>query len=66
VAPFFYFDGALVTRGIICGAGGNIKCRDSKEYRWYINYGAGTNIKVELLGAWASLFITKYLDIQFI
>jgi len=33
------------------------------EYRWYLNYGAGTNTKAELMGAWVALFISKHLNI---
>jgi ribonuclease HI len=61
-----FFDGASVERGTNCGAGGTIICRDLTEYRWHFNGGAGTNTKAELLGAWASLFIAKQLEIQYI
>jgi len=47
-----------------CGAGGIIKCPDSIEYRWFVNCGGGTNTKSELLGAWATLTLEKYLNIQ--
>jgi hypothetical protein len=59
-----FFDGASEAGGSNCGAGGVVKSRDSTEYRWYFNCGAGTNTKAELMGVWASLFIAKHLDIQ--
>jgi hypothetical protein len=61
----FFYD-ASVERGTNYGAGGIIFCRDMTKHRWHFNGGAGTNTKSELLGAWASLFIAKQLDIQYI
>jgi hypothetical protein len=58
-----FFDGASMDRGSNCGAGGTIFCSDLTKYRWHFNGGAGTNTKAELLGAWASLFLAKKLDI---
>jgi ribonuclease HI len=58
-----FFDGASEAGGSNCGAGGVIKSCSSMEYRWYLNCGAGTNTKAELMGAWAALFIAKHLDI---
>jgi ribonuclease HI len=55
-----------VDRGSNCGAGGTIFCSDLTNYRWHFNGGDGTNTKVELLGMWASLFLSKKLDIQYI
>jgi ribonuclease HI len=49
-----------------CGIGGIIKCIESLAYRWYFNCGDGSNTKVELLGAWATLTIENLLDIQYI
>jgi ribonuclease HI len=53
------FDGADI-------AGGSLKCLDALDYRWYFNYGEGSNTKAELLGAWATLTIAKCLEIQHI
>jgi ribonuclease HI len=61
-----FFDGASIDGGSICGAGGIIKHSNNQVFRWYFNGGSGTNTKAELLGAWASLTITKLLDIQYI
>jgi ribonuclease HI len=61
---YAYFDGATIASGQNCGARGVIKCLDSIVYRWFVNCGGGTNTKVELLGAWATLTLAKYLNIQ--
>jgi ribonuclease HI len=60
------FDGASIEGGSLCGAGGVIKCNNDQVYRWIFNGGPDTNTKAELLGAWASLIITKSLNIQYI
>jgi ribonuclease HI len=59
-----FFDGASTVGGQNCGAGGTIICSDTTEYRWFVNCGGGTNTKAELLGAWATLTLAKYLNIQ--
>jgi ribonuclease HI len=59
-----FFDGAAEAGGSRCGAGGTLKCFEAPDYRWYINCGAGTNTKAELMGAWASLTIARLLEIQ--
>jgi ribonuclease HI len=41
-----------------------IKIFASTVYKWYLNCGEGTNTKVELLGVWATLYITNYLSIS--
>jgi ribonuclease HI len=61
-----FFDGAALAGGSNCGAGGAIKCPNSQAYRWIFNCGDGTNTKAELLGAWATLIVTKLLDLQYI
>lgn len=61
-----YFDGPSITRVSNCGARGSIKCLDSPDYKWYFNCGDGTNTKSELLGTWATLTISKHLDIHYI
>jgi ribonuclease HI len=58
-----FFDGASEAGGSNCGAGGVIKSCTSRAYRWYLNCGEGTNTKAELMGAWAALFMAKFLDI---
>jgi ribonuclease HI len=61
-----FFDGVALAGGSIRGAGGAIKCPNSQAYRWFFNCGDGTNTKDELLGAWATLTISKLLDLQYI
>jgi ribonuclease HI len=61
-----FFDGAASAGGFNCGAGGAIKCPNSQAYRWFFNCGDGTNTKAELLGAWATLTISKLLNLQYI
>jgi hypothetical protein len=62
--PVAFFDGAAQGDGRCCGAGGIIKFSASLTYKWYMNCGQGTNTKAELMGAWATLHIAKYLDIE--
>jgi ribonuclease HI len=59
-----FFDGAAQADGRCCGARGVIKLSESMTFKWFVNYGAGTNTKVELMGAWETLHIEKYLSIQ--
>ena len=61
-----FFDRVALAGGSNCGAGGAIKCPNSQANRWFFNYGDGTNTKAELLGAWATLTITKLLDLHYI
>jgi hypothetical protein len=71
VAPFnrtigcsvTFFDGASEAVGSNCGAGGVIKLCTSRASRWYLNCAEGTNTKAKLMGAWATLFLSKFLDI---
>jgi len=37
---------------------------DSSKYKWLINCGEGTNNKAELLGAWTTLTLAKFLKIR--
>jgi ribonuclease HI len=62
--PIAFFDGAAQADGRCCGVGGIIKLSASTTYKWFVNCGAGTNTKAELMGAWATLHIAKYLSIQ--
>jgi len=59
-----FFDGASEAGGLRCGVGGTLKCIEALDYRWYISCGVGTNTKVELMGAWASLLIASLLNIH--
>jgi ribonuclease HI len=61
-----FFDGATLVGGFNYGAGGAIKCPNSQAYQWFFNYGDGTKTKAELLGAWATLTISKLLNLQYI
>jgi ribonuclease HI len=58
------FDGAALSGGKQCGAGGVIKTLESTVYRWFINCGDGTNTKAELLGVWATLTLATHLSLQ--
>jgi ribonuclease HI len=58
------FDGASISGGGICGAGGVIKQPDSTVHRWFLNCGNGTNTKAELMGVWATLYLAKQWNIQ--
>jgi hypothetical protein len=61
-----FFNGVVLAGGSICGVGGAIKCPNSQAYHWFFNCGDRTNTKAELLGAWATLTISKLLDLQYI
>jgi hypothetical protein len=39
------FDGATLSNGNCCGAGGFFKSHSSRITKWFINCGAGTNTK---------------------
>jgi hypothetical protein len=58
------FDGATFSNGKCCGAGGIIKILESTVFKWYINCGAGTNTKAELMGVWATLTLANLWSIQ--
>jgi hypothetical protein len=38
---------------------GVIKLSESMTFKWFVNCGAGTNTKAELMGAWETLHISK-------
>jgi ribonuclease HI len=59
-----WFDGAAQQGGSLCGAGGKIVINSYTCYRWTLNCGTGTNMKAELLGAWASLILASRLHIS--
>jgi ribonuclease HI len=50
-----FFDGAALSNGTNCGAGGFFKSHKSRITSWFINCGSGTNTKAELLGLWTTL-----------
>jgi ribonuclease HI len=53
------FDGAALSNGHCCGAGGTFKSHPSRVTKWFLNCGAGSNTKAELMGLWASLFLAS-------
>jgi ribonuclease HI len=59
-----WFDGASQQSGSLCGAGGKIMLNTHTCYRWIINCGNGSNMKAELMGAWASLNLARRLHID--
>ena len=59
-----FFDGATRSDRLSCGVGGVIKTSENLVYRWYLNVGAGSNTKAELLGIWATLTLANHLNIQ--
>jgi ribonuclease HI len=58
-----WFDRAAQQNGTLCGVGEVLKIDDHTEYRWTLNCGRGTNSRVELLGAWATLILATRLSI---
>jgi ribonuclease HI len=59
-----YFDGAARASGDCCGAGGLYKSHSSRVTYWYLNCGAGTNNRAELLGLWAALYLASVWSIS--
>jgi ribonuclease HI len=59
-----FFDGAAQSNGSSCGAGGFFKTHQSRITNWFINCGAGTNTKAELLGLWATLTLAALWSID--
>jgi ribonuclease HI len=53
------FDGIAQSNGICCGAGGTFKSHPSRTTKWFLNCGAGSNTKAELMGLWASLTLAS-------
>jgi ribonuclease HI len=49
------FDGAALSNGSCCAAGGIFRTHDKRITKWYLNCGVGTNTKAELMGLWATL-----------
>jgi ribonuclease HI len=61
-----FFDGAAQLGGSVCGAGGTFKSHPSRTTNWFINCGAGTNTKAELMGLWATLSLAALWSIDHI
>jgi ribonuclease HI len=59
-----FFDGAALENGECCGAGGFFKTHSSRITKWFINFGAGTNTKVELMGLWSTLTLATLWSIK--
>jgi ribonuclease HI len=60
------FDGAASSNGLRCGAGGIFRFHPSRITKWFINCGAGTNTKAELLGLWATLTLASFWSIKYL
>jgi ribonuclease HI len=58
------FDGAALSSGGCCGAGGFFKTHTSRITLWFLNCGVGTNNKAELLGLWAALYLASSWSIS--
>jgi ribonuclease HI len=58
------FDGAAHSSGLCCGAGGIFRFHSSRVTKWFINCGAGSNTKAELLGLWATLTLATFWSIN--
>ena len=56
--------GATQEDGRCSGIGGIIKLLASTIYKWFLNCGAGTNTKEELMRVWATLFIANHFSIH--
>jgi ribonuclease HI len=61
-----FFDGAAQSSGSVCGAGGTFKTHPTRITNWFINCGAGTNTKAELMGLWATLTLAALWGIDHI
>jgi hypothetical protein len=55
--PLAWFDGAAQHNGNISGSRGIIKIDALREYIWTLNCGRGSNMRVELMGAWFTLVL---------
>jgi hypothetical protein len=58
------FDGAALSTGLCCGAGGFFKSHQSRITKWFLNCGSGSNTKAELMGLWASLSLASSWSIS--
>jgi ribonuclease HI len=59
-----WFDGATQISGTLSGARRLIRINKTTIYRWDFCCSSGTNIRVELLGAWATLHLASRLNIE--
>jgi ribonuclease HI len=62
--PLASFDGASKSDGTCSGAGGILQKSARMAYKWYFNCGIGSNTKVELIGAWTTLYIANILSLN--
>jgi ribonuclease HI len=60
------FDGAAQQNGLCCGAGGTFKSHQSRTTNWFLNCGAGSNTKAELMGLWVSLSLATVWSLNHI
>jgi len=58
------FDGAALSSGLCCRAGGSFRAHQSRTTNWFLNCGAGTNNKAELLGLWVSLSLASFWSLN--
>jgi hypothetical protein len=58
-----WFDGAAQRDGSWCGAGGVLKTMDATVIKWTFNCSRGSNTRVKLLGAWATLMLADQFSI---
>jgi len=58
------FDGATLSNGRCCVAGGFFKSHDTRITKRYLNCGVGTNTKAELMGLWATLTLASHWTID--
>jgi hypothetical protein len=58
-----WFDGAVEAIWFNSGAGGIIKTRDNRIYKWTLNCGLGSNTRAKLMGALALLTLASRLFI---
>jgi ribonuclease HI len=63
---FAFFDGAALSNGLCCGAGGTFRAHRSRTTNWFLNCGAGTNNKAELLGLWVTLLLANFWSLNHI
>ena len=59
-----FFDGAALENGECCGAGGFFKSHATRITKWFLNCGAGSNTKAELLGLWVTLTLATLWSIE--
>jgi hypothetical protein len=59
-----WFDEAAQQDGLLCGAGRKIVINSQTCYQCTLNCGNGTNMKAELMGAWASFILASRLHIN--